>query len=108
MERIHFSGHSCWIENPDELPINLEHIRIFFEQADLDGNERSYSVRFRIPHYSDHSVECVIAAKTEKGSIRVAAAYGQGSMHVFRRALNAFVSLSATPQRGESYEKNVA
>jgi len=108
MERIQFSGHSCWIENPDEIPINLEHIRIFFDQAGLVGDEQCYSVRFRIPNYADHSVECVIAAQTAKGSLRVAAAYGQGSMHVFHRALNAFAALSVTPHRGETYETNVA
>lgn len=108
MERVEFSGGSCWVENPDDVPINIEHIRIFLSQADLTGRGSPYTVRFRIPHYCNHSVECVITSVAKSGSIRFSASYGYGCMNVFRRALDGFVRLSVVPANGALYEKDVA
>lgn len=108
MERIEFSGGSCWIENSDDVPINLDHIRIFLAQAELLGSENCYVIRFRIPHYCNHSVECAVSSVSMKGSIRYSASYGYGYMNVFRRALDGLVKLSAVHAEGEAYEKDVA
>lgn len=108
MERVEVSGKSCWVENPENLPVDTAYVQALMSQAALAGSEQGYIVRFRAPHYFDHSVECSISSFPGNRSGRVVVSYGQGWVRVFRRALVEYEGLSMPRSGRDIYARDAA
>ena len=108
MERVEFFGKSCWIENPDAVPISFDHIRNCLGLAELVGSVKSYTLRFQSPGGWNRSVGCIMTAVTDTGTIRFAAGMGALWVAVFQEVLSQFVRLSVVAAREPVREKKTA